>query len=115
VLESLLRVLLVEAGCAPDDSQVVVRDRQGHFIGRVDLWYAVGLVVEADGFAFHSERSDYRRDRRLGNALEMLRVRMLRFTWEDVVGDPGYVVATVREVLLNDETFAHNVALDRAG
>lgn len=107
VLESLLRVMLVEAALAPDESQVVIRDRAGHFVGRVDLWYAIGLVVEADGFAFHSERADYRRDRRMANALEVLGVGLLRFTWEDIVHDPEYVVATVRDVL--DDTQCHSM------
>jgi very-short-patch-repair endonuclease len=55
--------------------------------------------VEADGFAFHSERDAYRHDRARGNELVRLRWRVLRFTYEDVIGRPGHVVDLVRECL----------------
>jgi hypothetical protein len=100
VLESLLRVLLVQAGLPAPVSQHVVLDRQGRVVGRVDLcWPAERLVVEADGFAFHSDRAAYRNDRRRLNELELLGWRVLRFSWEDVVGRPAAVVAAVRECL----------------
>ena len=62
-------------------------------------WVAERLVVEADGFAFHSDRAAYRKDRERMNALERLGWRVLRFTWEDVVRRPEYVVAAVGAVL----------------
>ena len=57
------------------------------------------LVVEADGFAFHSDRAAYRKDRERLNALERLGWRVLRFTWEDVRGRPAYVVGLVHGCL----------------
>ena len=57
------------------------------------------VVIELDGFAYHSDRADYRRDRRRTNALTALGYRVLRFSWEDVVGDAGSVVDRVREVM----------------
>ncbi|MGH3743434.1 MAG: DUF559 domain-containing protein [Mycobacteriales bacterium] len=96
-LESRLRLLLVLAGLPPDGAQHVVRDR-GRFVARVDLWFD-GLVVEADGFAFHSARDDYRRDRRRQQAFARLGLRHLPFSWEDVHHDPDLVVADVRQAL----------------
>lgn len=96
-LESRLRVLLVLAGLPPDDVQHVIRD-QGQFVARVDLWYD-GLVVEADGFAFHSAREDYRRDRRRHQAFARLGLRCLPFAWEDVHHRPDAVVSDVRRAL----------------
>jgi very-short-patch-repair endonuclease len=55
--------------------------------------------VEADGFAFHSDRVAYRRDRERLNELEQLGGRVLRFTWEDVVARPEHVLALVQECL----------------
>lgn len=97
VLETLLRLLLRGVLPAPV-SQFEVRDRLGVFVARVDMcWPDVRLVVEGDGFAFHSDRAAYRRDRERLNQLERLGWRVLRFTWEDVVHRPEHVVALVQE------------------
>lgn len=101
VLESLLRVLLAQAGLPAPATQYVINDAHGRFIGRVDFcWPETRLVVEADGFAFHSDREAYRNDRRRLNELERLGWRVLRFSWEDVVDRPESVVALVRACLL---------------
>lgn len=97
-LESRLRVLLTVADLPPMDLQHIVRDRDAQFVGRVDLWYS-GVVVEADGFAFHSSREDYRRDRQKGVEYARLGLLVLRFSWEQVVGAPDYVVAAVRDAV----------------
>lgn len=100
VLESLARVLLVQAGLGPEQTQLVVRTAAGGWIGRVDFaWPTARLVVEVDGFAFHADRASYRSDRRRGNALVLAGWRLLRFSWEDVVAHPDEVVAAVREAL----------------
>jgi very-short-patch-repair endonuclease len=100
VLESLLRVLLVEAGVSLDRTQWTIRDDEGHFVAVVDFaWLRARLIVEADGFEFHSERSDYRKDRRRANAYCRCGWRLLRFTWEDIRLEPDYVVEAVRHEL----------------
>ncbi len=100
VLETLCRVLLHQAGLAPDETQLDVRDSKGRWIGRVDFaWPDELLVVETDGFAFHADRESYRTDRRRGNALLLAGWRVLRFSWEDVVERPDEVVAAVRAAL----------------
>jgi hypothetical protein len=100
VLESMLRVLLVLAGLAPDESQFVIRDKRRRFVARVDFAYLkVRLIVEADGFEFHRDRGDYRADRRKANAFSRARWWLLRFTWEDVVMYPDYVVEAVRDMV----------------
>jgi very-short-patch-repair endonuclease len=100
VLESLLRVLLRQAGLPAPQTQHVVSERDGTFVARVDMaWPGSRLVVEADGFAFHSDRESYRSDRHRVNALERLGWRVLRFSWEDVRYAPEDVVRTVRSCL----------------
>jgi hypothetical protein len=95
VLESLCRVLLTLRGLRPPEVQLVIRSR-GQWIGRVDFaWPELRLIVETDGFAFHSDRARYRSDRRRLNALQLAGWTVLRFSWEDVIGDPDYVVASV--------------------
>lgn len=99
VLESLFRVLVHETGLPPPRTQYDVRDGR-RFVARVDFcWPAQRLVVEVDGFAFHSDRAAYRADRRRMNELERLGWRVLRFSWEDVVSGEAYVVATLRALL----------------
>lgn len=99
VLESLLRVLLAEAGLPPPRTQFQIR-ADGLLVARADFcWPEARLVVEADGFAFHSDRAAYRRDRERLNQLESLGWRVLRFSWEDVVHRPDYVIALVRGCL----------------
>jgi very-short-patch-repair endonuclease len=114
VLESLLRVLLHVHGVRPPRTQVTIRARDGRLVGRVDFaWSDVGLVVEADGFAFHADRRAYRDDRRRSNVLVLDGWRVLRFSWEDVVQHPEDVVAAVRAALavqpswVQERTAAH--------
>lgn len=99
-LETLLRLVFVEAGLLGFTTQEVIRDRGRDFVARVDFcWRANRLVVEADGFAFHSDRAAYRQDRQRMNDLERLGWRVLRFTYEDVRSRPDYVVAIMRACL----------------
>jgi hypothetical protein len=108
VLESLLRLLLVEAGLAPEHSQYTVRGADGLFVAVVDfVWLRARLIVEADGFEFHRARDDYRRDRRKANAYCRDDWRLLRFSWEDVRLDPDYVVEAVRHELAKGRRRTH--------
>jgi very-short-patch-repair endonuclease len=99
VLESLFRVLVATAGLPAPATQVQLADGQ-HVLGRFDFcWRQERLIVELDGFAFHADRITFRRDRELANALGRLGWRLLRFTWEDVVGRPAHVLSVLRECL----------------
>lgn len=100
VLESLARVLFVGSALAPFRTQYVIFDHGGVFVARVDFcWPASRLVVEVDGFAFHSDHAAYRRDRERMNQLEQLGWCVLRFTWEDVMSRPAHVTGLVRGCL----------------
>jgi very-short-patch-repair endonuclease len=112
VLESLLRVLLVEAGLGPDECQWTVRDQNARFVARVDFAYlSARLIVEADGFEFHRERADYRKDRRRANAYCRADWSLLRFSWEDVRHDPDYVIDAVRHELAKEPRLVRRVAV----
>ena len=101
VVESAARVELHLAGLPPPELQYEVRDEWGRVVARVDLaWPARRWIVEVDGFAFHSDRLAYRRDREKMNELERLGWRILRVTWEDVVLRPAAFVELVRECLV---------------
>ncbi|MDO8106782.1 DUF559 domain-containing protein [Isoptericola sp. b441] len=86
--ESLLRVAMLDAGL-PVQPQVLLPG-----IGRVDF-LVDGVVVEVDGFAYHSGRAEYRADRRRDREAHRQGYVVLRFTFEEVVHHRDRVVAEV--------------------
>ncbi len=52
------------------------------------LWPDHGLVVEIDGYAFHSGRRAFERDRRKQAELQDLGFEVLRFTWRQITKEP---------------------------
>jgi len=94
VLESALRAVLIGGGVSGVEPQAVLEG-----VGRVALLVDGWLVLEADGHAFHSDRSDYRTDRRRGVAATVAGYVTLRFSFEDVVADPAGVLRAVQGTL----------------
>lgn len=91
--ETVARVALTDAGLEVA-SQVAIAG-----VGRVDLLVEGRLVVEVDGYAYHSDYQQFSLDRRRDAALLSLGLLVVRFTWRDVVRDPQSVVATVKRIL----------------
>ncbi|WP_405069152.1 DUF559 domain-containing protein [Kribbella sp. NBC_01510] len=97
-LESILRALLISAGIDGFEPQVLVT--HGWFRARVDLGHRQArLALEADGFEFHGSRRDFAADCQRYDDLVAAGWLVLRFTYEQVIGDPAWVVATVRAAL----------------
>jgi very-short-patch-repair endonuclease len=66
----------------------------------VDFFFEeAGLVVEVDGFAFHTDPDAFERDRRKQNALVLAGYQVLRFTWLDLTEYPERVVALVKRAI----------------
>ena len=98
-LESMLRALLITAGIEGFEPQVLVT--HGRFRARVDLGHRrAKLAVEADGYEFHGSRRDFAADCRRYDELVAAGWLVLRITYEQVLGDPTWVVQTIREALL---------------
>lgn len=91
-IESCLRLLARTVGRV--DCQVWISG-----VGRVDMLVDGWLVLEADGFEFHSDRRSYREDRRRSNALVAAGYVILRFGYEDIVHHEDAVRRTIAEVL----------------
>jgi very-short-patch-repair endonuclease len=63
------------------------------------VWRAQRLVVEVDGYAFHSVRSSFERDRRKDAELMRQGWRVIRITWAQIVGEPEVVLATLAQAI----------------
>jgi very-short-patch-repair endonuclease len=97
-LESILRALLIEAGIDGFEPQVLVSN--GRFRARrCPRSTRARLALEADGFEFHGSRRDFAADCHRYDELVAAGWLVLRLTYEQVIGDPAWVVATVRGAL----------------
>jgi very-short-patch-repair endonuclease len=75
-----------------------VNARVGAFV--VDfLWPEHKLAVEVDGFAYHSSRAAFERDRRRDASLAAGGYTVLRVTWRQLVDSPEAVVARIAAAL----------------
>lgn len=98
--ESWARVLFVSLGLPKVEPQVVIRDRCGQFVGRVDfLFRAQRTIVEFDGlvkYAGAAGRQALIDEKRREDALRSLGYQMVRLTWRDL-HNPALVKRLVRE------------------
>jgi very-short-patch-repair endonuclease len=63
------------------------------------LWADERVVVEVDGFAFHSSQRAFSRDRRRDAELAAAGFRVLRFTWDDVAKQPEATLVILTRAL----------------
>jgi very-short-patch-repair endonuclease len=92
--ERLLVKLLREAG--------ITGWRTNHPIGpyKVDVAFpASKIVIEVDGWAFHSDQEVFQNDRKRQNYLALMGWQVLRFTWLDLVEYPERIIAEVRAAI----------------
>jgi len=98
-LESALRGLLLDNGFTQFEPQLAVV-HEGRRVATVDLGDpATGLLLEADSFLWHGQRAALERDARRYNELVSRGFLVLRFTWEQIMSDPAWVLAMVRRAL----------------
>jgi very-short-patch-repair endonuclease len=82
---------LIRAARLPDpQTNVRVDDYEVDF-----LWPEHHLVVEVDGYAFHSMRRSFERDRRRDAHLTAMGYRVNRVTWRQITDEPEAVIATL--------------------
>lgn len=71
-------------------------------VGRYEvdfLWRAERVVVEVDGYAFHSTRSSFERDRLRDAELQARGFAVVRVTWRQIVDTPVATVTRIVRVL----------------
>ena len=64
------------------------------------LWREQRLVVEVDGYAFHSSHRSFERDRRRDRDLQAQGYRVLRITWRELTDTPEALIAELAVALL---------------
>ena len=93
-METRLRWLMLMAGLPRPEVQTDLRDSDGRFVGRADMYYpAARLVIEYDG---GNHRDRLVEDNRRQNLLINAGFRLLRFTAADIHNRPDVVAAQVR-------------------
>lgn len=98
--ESVLRAIALRVAGLRLRPQVSIRaviPGGTRFLGRVDLADEVlSIAAEADSFEWHGGREALRRDARRYNSLVVHGWLVLRFTWEEVMFEPGHVEGVLR-------------------
>ncbi|MGH2962145.1 MAG: DUF559 domain-containing protein [Solirubrobacterales bacterium] len=92
--EERFLALVRRAELPPPEVNVSVRGFEVDF-----LWRQERLVVEVDGFAYHSDRRTFENDRRRDAELAAHGYRVIRVTWSRIVDSPAAVVARVAQAL----------------
>ncbi len=102
MVESRLEVVVMRAvrsGKVPAPTRQFALVLDGQTI-RLDLaWPDQKVFVEADGFGFHSDRAQFRRDRERQNALSLHGWLPLRYTWPVARTQPERIVEEVARAL----------------
>lgn len=88
--ETRFLTLIRKARLRAPETNVIVRGHEVDF-----LWRAERLVVEIDGFAFHSSRSAFEADRRRDRVLAAAGLRVIRVTWAQLTKEPEELLAQV--------------------
>jgi hypothetical protein len=97
--ERMAGALLRSAGITGWGTNVEIYDHAG-LIGYGDIVFrSARLVIEIDGWAFHSDRDSFQRDRTRQNRLVAAGWTVLRFTWNDLKQRPDDFVAAVRRMI----------------
>jgi hypothetical protein len=85
--ETWLRLLLVRAGFPPPQTQIPVYDEYGRLVAVLDMgWEQLKLAVEYDGDHHRTDRRQFNKDIRRGEALTELGWIDVRVTTEDTEG-----------------------------
>jgi len=98
--ESWARVLFVSLGLPAVESQAVIRDEQGQFVGRVDFLFRESrTVVEFDGlFKYGGDCGPQAlvKEKRREDRLRALGYQVVRLIWKDLF-DPSKVECEIRK------------------
>lgn len=104
-IETLARLELTGAGLIAEAGAVIER------VGEVDLLVERRVVVECDGFRYHSGTREFREDRRRDRELVAQGFLVLRFTRDEIIDTPAVLVEAVQRGLRVDRDRSPDVRL----
>jgi very-short-patch-repair endonuclease len=107
-LEDRFLALILRYGLSTPKTNTIVAGLEVDF-----LWERQQLIVETDGDADHLVRPARHRDRARDARLTALGYTVLRFGWEQVVGRPDEVIASVQAALTGSAAVPSSVATKR--
>lgn len=93
-LERLFLALVRKAGLPKPEVNVKIEGRERDFV-----WRDRRLVIEVDGYAFHSSKQAIARDKKRDRELTAALWRPARFTYEEVAFEPAATAAELRDLL----------------
>jgi hypothetical protein len=100
--ESVLRVILSDAGMAPPFLNYRIHTRDGSFVARVDLAYPeLRLALEYEGDHHRTDRGQWHKDIDRQSRLEDLGWRVIRVTAADVAA-PASLLARLQRAVLGE-------------
>ncbi|MDR2380820.1 MAG: endonuclease domain-containing protein [Bifidobacteriaceae bacterium] len=101
-LEVIAHAILRRRKITGWDTNVSIRIGSG-LLARVDILFrAAKLIVEIDGFAAHSSKEAFQKDRTRQNALIAAGYQILRFTWDDLVSRPDQFADAIEHQIRNN-------------
>ena len=101
--ESVLRAIAIDVPGLAVEPQVRITGELGLNV-RADLVdRELRIVIEADSFEWHGDRTALRRDARRYDLLVANGWIVLRFSWEDVMHDQDFVRAVLRATVVRTE------------
>ena len=90
--------LVRDSGLQVPDVNVMIRGYE------VDcVWRRERVIVEIDGFAFHSSRDSFERDRARDAALTAAGYRVMRVTWRQITRAPHALLISLARLLMASE------------
>jgi very-short-patch-repair endonuclease len=92
--EALFMSLARKVDLPVPETNVRVGDDEVDFLFRAEK-----VVVEIDGFAFHSSRRTFENDRRRDARLAVLGFRVVRVTWRQLTNEPDAVLVRLARIL----------------
>jgi len=96
--ETRLNRLLLRSGL-PAMREYTIWDG-GEFVARVDFCFPDSkLIIEADGYRWHSGRRAWQRDRERRNRLTELGWTVIQATWTDLMQRPAQTIERIRNLL----------------
>jgi very-short-patch-repair endonuclease/predicted transcriptional regulator of viral defense system len=92
--EELLRDLIISGGLPEPETNVVIHGFE------VDcLWRPARIVVEVDGYAYHSSRGAFVQDRKRDSALAAAGIHVLRLSWHQLTEERDRTLVQLAQAL----------------